>query len=118
LSTEQIQWSETNARLPSFGNACVRIRKKEISMKSENYFGTEAVVESISEPGHRVDGLRWIVGRMRVPGGWLVTNAVHISDHSGSSVSLSTIFVSDPDAGWVIDNLGFMHIAAEASRPQ
>jgi hypothetical protein len=87
-------------------------------MKNENYFATEAVAECISWPGDRVEGMPWVITRMRVPGGWLVTNVVRLNGVKETSISLSTIFVSDPGGGWKIDNEGFMRIAAEASCPQ
>ena len=82
-------------------------------MNSNDYFESEAVIEWISPPNHRLEGVRLMVGRMRVPGGWLVTTFA-----MGTPIAPTTVFVKDPDGGWAIDNERFIRTAAEMGGTQ
>ena len=82
-------------------------------MNSNDFFESEAVIEWLGPPNHRLKGVRWMVGRMRVPGGWLVTTSA-----IGTPIAHTTVFVADPEGRWKIDNEGFMRAAAEMGGTQ
>ena len=77
-------------------------------MNSNDYFVSEAAIEWISMPGQLVHDMKWTVGRMRVPGGWLVTTFAMLD-----SIAPTTVFVADPEGSWDIGNEGSLRIKAE-----
>lgn len=62
-------------------------------------FCFETEVECISDSSPH-DDLKWYVARMRVPGGWLVTNAARQNEVGETHLSISTTFVADVDGQW------------------
>ena len=77
-------------------------------MNSNDFFENEAVIEWLGPPNHRLEGMRWMVGRMRVPGGWLVTTFAMLD-----SIAPTTVFVADTEGSWEIGNEGSLRIKAE-----
>lgn len=81
-------------------DACA-FKKKGQKMKNTSRLVSEPIVEIITPGGYWVDTYEWMVSRMRVPGGWLVTNAVRVHGDN-AAFSLATEFVSDPSGSWEI----------------
>ena len=82
--------------------------KKDADLKSKCYYSTEAAIEWISMPGQLVHDMKWTVGRMRVPGGWLVTTIAMVVP-----MAPTTVFVADPEGSWDIGNEGSLRSKAE-----
>ena len=77
-------------------------------MNSNDYFVSEAAIEWIGMPGQLVHDMKWTVGRMRVPGGWLVTTSAMVVP-----IAHTTVFVADPEGSWDIGNEGSLRSKAE-----